>query len=890
MVNVKKPVLNPHRRNNSNGTPIRTCSVICRFMLLLYVCFMTFNLIFKLIIKTTPEQLHDKYGPNNSIQDKAFRRNSSSNEGNSNNNGIINQHPFGKKDLIHGDDNDEELPDRNRGKDDENSVDPVEGEPKVAVENPTGKEGDDDEAFEGGEENTKDEGSEKVDDDNSSTPEIVTIKVKTEPKEATDISSLVHDPLIKDALSKHGTGPAKLGYVVDLINERDHALFREDSIPTESYYSSIQSEAERLLSEKIQNHKALISCEYIVGRELLQRTECWDDLSSNKLFVYNPSSFSRVLPCKNNNLQLIGPHEIVQIHDAEDRFSCFDQPAHHFQISASNHDIINGKIVVTDKPTKSGSHPLSDTALVEQCDVSCSVPKWTLEKPLKDTKEHELYIAGTDWKIIRSMDDPYYSESSRIERTAFRQNTFYSTTSFQSSVPLSFFDFDFYHDRLRNTKALNWITAANKATYIQQSQCSAYRRNKWFAAVNAVFPVDSYGHCDHNTNLEVGETIDTLEGKIKLQQKGRISLVFESGGEKDYITETLWESLLSGSLPVILGPPNTNKHFPKATSGNPAAIYANNFVNWDMLAALVKSVSENQTLWESYHVWRTDEKALDTFFEMYNFTKTSPHCRLCLWAYAKVFGLGWDHRQQTIKPETYIPRQLCITKNHHHKKNRKDVASNDSPLVVHPFIETWIERGSEITILKAPKLPSEANHREQCHKIFSMTDGETIHVVDADRTTLVQRRIFYHDGVTDIYIDNIEKHEADDDIVLRLQFNIRNTEGSYFPNTHTLVPSVRGPLMSSISIQDLYSKVTVIANWETKIHSPKDGIIEIRMPDDKENVGIKKSIQRTRIRVITEDYNALHDKLTEFYPSHFGKVMTMDFIDPLEFLYEEEHR
>jgi hypothetical protein len=139
-----------------------------------------------------------------------------------------------------------------------------------------------------------------------------------------------------------------------------------------------------------------------------------------------------------------------------------------------------------------------------------------------------------------------------------------------------------------------------------------------------------------------------------------------------------------------------------------------------------------------------------------------------------------------------------------------------------------------------------------------------------------------HDGVTDIHIIHIETESADEDVVLRLHVDIRNTEGAFFRNTHTLVPTVRNPVVSSATIQDEYSKVTVLANWETSIHSPDEGIIEIVIHPKGEAFDLGPS---HRIRVITEDINPLHDKMTEFFPSSFGKLMTKDFIDPVEMYY-----
>ena len=65
---------------------------------------------------------------------------------------------------------------------------------------------------------------------------------------------------------------------------------------------------------------------------------------------------------------------------------------------------------------------------------------------------------------------------------------------------------------------------------------------------------------------------------------------------------------------------------------------------------------------------------------------------------------------------------------------------------------------------------------------------------------------------------------------------------------------------------------------------PHCGLAKAGVQEDGE--GPDQDLLR-RIRVITEDMNSLHDKLTEFFPSPFGKMMTQDFVDPLEMFYVE---
>jgi hypothetical protein len=143
----------------------------------------------------------------------------------------------------------------------------------------------------------------------------------------------------------------------------------------------------------------------------------------------------------------------------------------------------------------------------------------------------------------------------------------------------------------------------------------------------------------------------------------------------------------------------------------------------------------------------------------------------------------------------------------------------------------------------------------------------------------IDRTVSRHDGVVDLNIKSIHRESADEDVVLKLIFNVRNAEGAYFRNTHTLVSTVRGFLVSSASIQDKESKVTVLANWETDLRSPEEGVIEIVVQKKGEPIDADED---RKLRIIGEDVSVLNDKLTEFFPSSFSKHMTQDFVDPVE--------
>jgi hypothetical protein len=332
---------------------------------------------------------------------------------------------------------------------------------------------------------------------------------------------------------------------------------------------------------------------------------------------------------------------------------------------------------------------------------------------------------------------------------------------------------------------------------------------------------------------------------LVLLRKNRIALAFETTTEKDAFSHLTWEALQSGAVPAMVGPSNAGLVLP------PNSVFSSGtYNNWDSFAVDLKALAANQTYWESFHAWRSDEAALTAFEERMNFTRVSPECRTCRWAYAKKYGLKWDHAQQQIR-ESSFSRKLCLTE--------------EAPARVQkPFRESWTEDGA------SDSASTEENYK--CGPMASEATIETEHYK-------VTRKVMEHDQITDILVSKVESSESTEKLILRLEFDVANFEGAYFPQSHSLVPSQKASRVSSASIQDMHSRVTILADWTTSIYSPKEGVMEVALPASS-----SEDITR-RIRVILEDVETLHYKLTELFPFSFGQMMIKDFVDPIELYY-----
>jgi hypothetical protein len=659
----------------------------------------------------------------------------------------------------------------------------------------------------------------------------------------------------------YSAGAGDLAFVVDLVRPRQSTHVQKNETGLDAS-SSAKFQAVAQLAG-IADPSALRACEYADVEPSTQghsvpvlrwRSECLalsstsSSLSSRRFFLYNPAPFPRYR-CELE----IPAGGIVQI--AAGASGECNQPVRVFKVQPTFVGAGSGFPPIVVK-AHNGLDPNPTLEAVHDCDVPCQIESGLPERG-------DRTVDGTDWKLTVNDADPFVDEKAKVELTAFKVDEYSSTSNLRSSdIPLSQYNFDLYD--LRNRPAIKWQDADNAATYLLDTKCNppyGLRRHKWYAALLASnFTTRSYGQCDHNTNLREGETTQTVEGRLALSRKNRIHLAFEAAGEKDYATPIVWESLLSGAVPAILGARNLQDILPHGS-----AILASSFNSWDSYAAYIKHVSENQTLWESYHAWRDDEDALRRFEAKFAFTRTSPECRTCRWAHSKLHGLGWDHQQQQTR-ETVIPRRLCVNVG-------GATTAPQQQLVVEPFREKWSDPSGDA----APA------HGSKCLDSLVSVTSIIEHV-----GYKVKRTVSQHDGVIDMTIEAVEASTASaaaSDLLLRIQVSVRNRDGAYFPNSHTLVPTSRGSsLVSSATIQDDKAKASVLASWPTEITSPSEGWIEVVVLKKGQRLHHDES---RRIRIITEDVSEVHDKRTEYFPSTFAKQMTGDFVDSLEVYYTD---
>ena len=673
-------------------------------------------------------------------------------------------------------------------------------------------------------------------------------------------------------LEKHGTGDTNVGYVVDLAYERKYPAFRNDH-STAIFDSDYHPELERRVVGQLKDNQvsAVHACEKLVpissqdkgssgdpnsngvSHRLEMQPKCHDE--DTRLVVYNGADFPR---------HVCG-------HVVEPKSSHVVGEDCHFFPGSSGGAVEDGHpppppihLLPLDNPPVSGlgmppiqvvgQDPQSTTKPSSLESVACNIPcEWESNLLKDDSTPGDRFVVGTDWKITYSDRDPASDHNAQIERTAYRRNHYYATSSWLSAVPLSSFSFDKYD--FRKAPAIDYDQASNAASSVLSEKCSGtlIRRQKWMASAQAnLNSVHFYGKCQHNTKVPSGLSLTKPEDRIKLMKQDRIVLAYEESTEPYHVTSIVWEALLSGAVPAILGASNLE---PDILPPN-AALYASTYNSWDDFSKYVQAVADDKERWESFQQWRTDEAALSALEERFNFTRTSPQCRMCRWAYAKTYGLGWNHRQQTVQPN-HIPHELCVA------------TKSDPPLVAKPFRESW-HMGDQ-TVTASPHDGTEQVTCEEQHQTATILGK-------------MERWVWHHDGFTDMTFRPTSENEDGTPLVLQLQVNVLNHEGALFRDIHTLIAkAVRTPFVSSAAIQDNRSKVTVLTNFVvTEFRSPKTGVLELQIPTTSSPTSAANEL---KLRIITEDFNEVQDKLTEYFPSAYAEMAMKDFIDPIEVFY-----
>ena len=251
------------------------------------------------------------------------------------------------------------------------------------------------------------------------------------------------------------------------------------------------------------------------------------------------------------------------------------------------------------------------------CNISCA---WIG----RDSHVNEGRIEGTNLTFVLSMEGPRH-----YPRLVDPRISIHATGDMLSDVPCPWLN------RLSQiyVDAPPYEGLDRRASFVARNCASLNHRERWVREIQTVHPVASIGTCMHNAERPFrARQSKWLEDKVELTRHYMFHLAFENQNA-EHMTEKLHFALASGTIPVYMGDARAARWSPRHSFIN-----ALDFPNGFELGAYLKRVAENETLYKSYHAWRSrpPEAHLVRFFapmERYHVK-----CRICQRAHALLAG------------------------------------------------------------------------------------------------------------------------------------------------------------------------------------------------------------------------------------------------------------
>lgn len=212
-----------------------------------------------------------------------------------------------------------------------------------------------------------------------------------------------------------------------------------------------------------------------------------------------------------------------------------------------------------------------------------------------------------------------------------------ATYRLDSDVPSGYFSWSEYNFMEPLTDK---STSAHAAAFISNCGAPSNRLEVLKELQDHGVKVDSYGQCAHNANEAPG---NRLHGKYDALRKHKFSLAFENSKEKDYVTEKYFQSLVAGTIPVVVGAPNVHEYSPA-----PGAVLAHtDFESTAELAKTMLSIAADPVEFERRMAWKRNGPTPE-FIARVDEASTHSHCRICI-------RVADSHRHQFgMEPSTYV--------------------------------------------------------------------------------------------------------------------------------------------------------------------------------------------------------------------------------------------
>ncbi|CAI0557294.1 unnamed protein product [Linum tenue] len=216
--------------------------------------------------------------------------------------------------------------------------------------------------------------------------------------------------------------------------------------------------------------------------------------------------------------------------------------------------------------------------------------------------------------VHRSMESAQYYPENDIAKARRNGYRIVMTTSLSSDVPVGYFSWAEYDimapPEPKTEKAL-------AAAFISNCGARNFRLQVLDALEKLKIPIDSYGACHRNRDGRVN--------KVEALKRYKFSLAFENSNEEDYVTEKYFQSLVAGTIPVVVGAPNIQDYAP----GPGSVLHIKALEDVETVAKTMNELSENPTAYNQSLRWKFEGPS-DSFKALVDMAAVHSSCRLCI--------------------------------------------------------------------------------------------------------------------------------------------------------------------------------------------------------------------------------------------------------------------
>ncbi|XP_050260598.1 glycoprotein 3-alpha-L-fucosyltransferase A-like [Quercus robur] len=221
--------------------------------------------------------------------------------------------------------------------------------------------------------------------------------------------------------------------------------------------------------------------------------------------------------------------------------------------------------------------------------------------------------AGTA-SVLRSMESAQYYSENNLDEARRRGYNVIMTTSLSSDVPVGYFSWAEYDIMAPvQPKTENALAAA----FISNCGARNFRLQALEGLEKSNVKIDSYGGCHRNRDGRVD--------KVQALKHYKFSLAFENSNEEDYVTEKFFQSLVAGSVPVVVGAPNIQDFAPSPGS----ILHIREIGDIEPIAKKMKYLAENPDAYNQSLRWKYEGPS-DSFKALVDMAAVHSSCRLCI--------------------------------------------------------------------------------------------------------------------------------------------------------------------------------------------------------------------------------------------------------------------